>query len=366
MQRDFHYDAVYVLARAAGLSVQASSTISTCSQYVDEAVTRELPRTPDGLGILPEVTAHRVSDLKENTDTEDQRRVWVPFHFLPGAEGDTQSERLVCKRDSAVAQAVVQHAIDGCRKSFGLELVGISAHAYADTFAHWGFSGVSSRWNRVKPGSVSLTNDRPEASTFFVPTLHALLARLDENQGFLIPNFRSAVTGLANLGSLGHAAVAISPDQPFLAWGYEHEDFPDIPRRAQDRMNPIDYLLAAEQLHRFFGEVRRRCPGHADDQVALAFDRIREPVRRVLLHVGDAASRSACWRAAAIAGRFGAIGAIPEYAGAAMEASRAALTTWHRGDESAVEPAYRFYQAAALHRWFVLRDLLPAHQIVLI
>ena len=37
-----------------------------------------------------------------------------------------------------------------------------------------------------------------------------------------------------------------------------------------------------------------------------------------------------------------------------------------RGDESVAQPAYRFYQAAAIHRWFVLRDLLPSHGIVLI
>jgi hypothetical protein len=100
--------------------------------------------------------------------------------------------------------------------------------------------------------------------------------------------------------------------------------------------------------------------------VAVAFEKIPDPVTSVLSHVGDAGSRSERWRAAARAGRFGAIGDIAEYGGPGMEASRAALAGWHRGGASAVEPAYRFYQAAALHRWFVLRDLLPSRGIVLI
>lgn len=365
MQRDFHYDAVYVLARAAGLTAQASTTIATCSEYVDEAIARELPRPPEGLGIVPEVTAHRVSDLKENTDSEDQRRVWVPFHFLPGAEGETLSERLECKRDSAVARAVVQHAIDGATKPFGLELVGITAHVYADTFAHWGFSGVSSRRNRIKPGSVTAGNDRPEAATFFSSKLSALLQRLDANQGVLIPNFRSALSGVANLGSLGHAATSSSPDQPFLVWSYEYESFPDIPARAQDRFNPLHFHEAAQKLHAFFRSVRERCPAHADTTTLTSWDKLSEAVRQVLAHVGDSSSRSEQWRRAAKNGQFGAIGAVPEYGGAAMEASKSELAKWRRGDESAMQPAYRFYQAAAVHRWFVLRDLLPAHGVIL-
>lgn len=365
MQRDFHYDAVYVLARCAGLSPSASLSIATSSQYVDEAVERDLPRPSQGFGILPDVTAHRVSDLIENTDTEDQRRVWVPFHFLPGAEGDTQSERLICRKDGAVAQAVVRHAIEECRKPFGLELVGVTAHAYADTFAHWGFSGVSSRWNRVRPGSVALANESPQASAFFTPLLHRLLAAADARKGNLIPNFRSAVTGAANLGSLGHAAVATSPDQPFLAWSFEYEPFPDIPARAQDRFNTLDYLAAAEKLHAFFVGVRQRRVDPADGP-GIAFDSIRGAVLQVLATVGDSASRSAAWKAAAAAGKFGTTGGVPEFSAAGMDTSRNALADWRRGDEAVSQPAYRFYQAATRHRWFVLRDLLPEHGIVLI
>ncbi len=365
MQADFHYDAIYVLSRCAGLSPSASLTIATCSQYVDEAVERDLPRPPQGFGILPDVTAHRISDLIENTDTEDQRRVWVPFHFLPGGQGDTQSERLICRKDSVVAQAVVRHAIEECRKPFGLELVGITAHAYADTFAHWGFSGVSSRWNRVRPGSVALANESSKASVFFTPLLQRLLAAVDVRQGNLIPNFRSAVTGAANLGALGHAAVATSPDQPFLAWSFEYEPFPDIPTRAQDRLNPLDYLAAAEKLHAFFVSVRERIVDPAC-VTGVAFDSISGAVRQVLAHVGDPAARAAAWKAAAAANRFGNIGSVPEYSVAGMDASRNALAEWRRGDEAVVQPAFRFYQAATRHRWFVLRDLLPEHGIVLI
>ncbi len=365
MQKDFHYDATYVLARCAGLSTSVSEVIATCSQYVDEAVERELPVTPDGFGVRPEVTAHRIGDLKENTDSEDQRQVWVPFHFLPGGEGESQSERLVCKPDSPIARACVDHAVENCKRPYGVELTGVVAHAYADTFAHQGFSGVSSRRNRVKQGSVRLANDRPEASTFFGPLLTALLQRLDPGQGHLIQNFRSAVTGLANLGSLGHASVSICPDQPFLVWSYEYESFDGIPGGGADRINPLDYIDAAQKLHAFFRRIRDARPDLADGQ-GVPFLSIKGAIQSVLNFVGDSAARSERWRKYANDGAFGAIGAIPTYTAAPMEASRAALTSRHTGDEPKREAAYRFYQAATLHRWFVLRDLLPDRGIVLI
>lgn len=87
MQVDFHYAATYALARAAGLGAEAALTIATSSQYVDDATERTIPMGADHFRVEPEVTAHRVDDLRENTSLDDQPRVWVPFHSPPAARG---------------------------------------------------------------------------------------------------------------------------------------------------------------------------------------------------------------------------------------------------------------------------------------
>ena len=94
-----------------------------------------------------------------NIDAEDQRKVWVPFHFIPGNEGDEYTERLVCRKNSDIAQEMVDHHVDLPDKRFYLPLIGITAHVYADTFSHYGFSGVSSRKNRIDSDSLRIVNN---------------------------------------------------------------------------------------------------------------------------------------------------------------------------------------------------------------
>lgn len=267
-------------------------------------------------------------------------------------------------KDSAVARGMVDHAVDHCGRPYGLELVGLTAHVYADTFSHWGFSGVSSRRNRVAPGSVKPSNDNPIAATFFSPKLTRFFERFGPHGG-LVPNFRAALTGAANLGALGHGAVATSPDQPFLVWSYEYESFPDLRGRGQDRINPIDFLDGARALHRFFTRVAEKRPD-ATDATAVPFDQIAPVVRDLIRFVGDADSRAAQWSQAFAAGRLGlsSPGIIPAYDEVGMAASRAAIARTESDPRG--ERAYRFYQGAAVHRTFVLRELLPAHDVVVV
>ena len=84
--------------------------------------------------------------------------------------------------------------------------------------------------------------------------------------------------------------------------------------------------------------------------------------------MGDKGVRSEAWTAAAMEGAFtGAQDEIPPYAGhdwlATLEDWRARQGTDHavRSQEVVESDTFRFYQAAAIHRTFVLRDLLPTH-----
>ena len=152
MQIDMHYYATYTLARAAGIEPDDARIIATSAQFVDDNVAGSHVDFRDGSRIDQEATAHHPIDLS-NRDGRDQRRVWAPFHFIPGNVGDGYTERLKCRMDSLIVRELRDHNLTYADRDFALHLLGITAHVYADTFSHYGFSGVSSRGNRVDNSS---------------------------------------------------------------------------------------------------------------------------------------------------------------------------------------------------------------------
>ena len=168
-------------------------------------------------------------------------------------------------------------------------------------------------------------------------------------------------------GALGHAGVATWPDKPFLVWTavFEHE----VPAREvrQHRDNPKTFLEGCRALHRMFCEVGREAP-HLRERVPTRFGEIEERVQGILATVGDKGVRSDAWKAAAMDGAFTvAPEEIPPYAGhnwlETLEDWRERQGTDRavRSQEVVESDTFRFYQAAAIHRTFVLRDLLPTH-----
>jgi hypothetical protein len=99
----------------------------------------------------------------------------------------------------------------------------------------------------------------------------------------------------------------------------------------------------------------------------IEFDSLESGVARIAATVAEKETRIRVWQAAVQEGRlFHGESRIPEYDSAAMSASRSSLTQLSNASEAAKTPAYRFFQAAAAHRWYVLRDLLPAHGIAIV
>ena len=151
MQIDMHYHAILCLAYAAGFDLDSARQIATASQFVDDNNSdgRSEITFRDGSGLYLNATAHHPSAVIQNLDDEEQRTVWVPFHFIPGNEGNTYMERLIATKDSAISQKVMHFAISQFEKPYALQQLGIASHCYADTFSHYGFSGLSSPLNRV-------------------------------------------------------------------------------------------------------------------------------------------------------------------------------------------------------------------------
>ncbi len=113
MQTDMHYYGTYAMARAAGLNVQNAKTVAYASQYVDDATSNDSEQHEDGGMLEATATSHTNTEAIEHAhfDLDEQRKVWVPFHFFPGNEGKTVSDRLQCVKDGALAQEMVQNHI---------------------------------------------------------------------------------------------------------------------------------------------------------------------------------------------------------------------------------------------------------------
>lgn len=362
MHIDIHYYGTYAMARAAGLKCDVCQTIASAAQFVDANDEDYDVELKDGgrLNIIP--TAHPLTDIKNTALFEkDQRRVWVPFHFLPGNKGNSMSERLICRKDSVIAREMVDHCLSLVDQPFGLYLVGIAAHVYADTFSHYGFSGVSSRWNQVKGDTIVLLNDKRDE----VAEKHFW-----SKYNRIFPNWRTFLDGIKSgvaeeaTGALGHGAALKYPDFPYLQWtfSYEHSGHDPI---TSERDNAETFLEACEELYERF----RTLENHRDPKIDQnrRFDDIRDVVIGILEEKeSDREKRGEIWCSAAKDGHlFARSEDILPYQGKEWKSS---LENMHGSEDSHAalkEPVFQFFRAAAIYRTYVLRDLLPAHNLVL-
>jgi hypothetical protein len=361
MQIDMHYYGTYAMARAAGLKATAVRIIATAAQYVDDNTGDGVLVLRDGARIPHQATAHHVAlrEMDEMLDQDNQRQVWVPFHFLPGNQGTDYTERLVCQPDSVVARAMLDEAIlrakakDICM----LERIGLTAHVYADTFSHWGFSGVSSRRNKVEGDSFAFQGLSPELELHLSSKGKAFFARFGD-QGGLLANLKSFV---GERGALGHGAVATYPDIPYLDWSYTYE-FPGLGRPRRD--NPAWFMAACAALYAVFERLAVARPD-LTDRPARGFDAIKPAIRDILALRKGKDERSEAWQDAAKGGSlFGAPEAIPAYDPEEWVERLALLNEKADSAQALAEPACRFHLAAARHRSWILHELLPDQGLV--
>ncbi|MBF0251888.1 MAG: hypothetical protein HQL35_14800 [Alphaproteobacteria bacterium] len=362
MQRDMHYYGTYAMARAAGLTVETARVIATAAQYVDDNANEKTVRMGDGARIDVMATAHHTFDT-DNIDEKDQRHVWVPFHFLPGNKGASYTERLMCRKDGEMAREMVTHALAKAGEPYAVELMGVTAHVYADTFSHYGFSGISSRRNRVDNTTIELhglgdeieTYIRKKADEFFIE--HG-------KYGGMLENFRAfALDAVEKLsGALGHGSVATYPDRPYLEWSFKYEDGGALSKRD----NRTTFLEGCAALHDMFSRFAAARPD-LKDAAGRKFSTIEGAVKDVLAVQADCDGRIEAWREAVKKGRViaGKGEYIPGYDEKDWHKQCKVLAKWDDSGKALSVPVFRFYQAAAVHRTYVLRELMPAHGLVI-
>jgi hypothetical protein len=165
-------------------------------------------------------------------------------------------------------------------------------------------------------------------------------------------------------GALGHGAVAVLPDLPYLEWEFEYERSSEVSRRN----NTAIYLEACEKLHHVFQTFVSVGHVYDDGTSGVDFSAVKERVKDILSFQHGKAERSEMWRAAFAGGELGIPSGeeIPHYDCASWDRQRDRFRGLDKPDDVADSEVYHFYQAASLHRHYVLRELLPKHGLVVI
>ena len=359
MQLDMHYYGTYAMARAAGLKMNVARIIASAAQFVDDNAEKESIDFRDGGRVDAEATAHHAFDRK-NIDLEDQRKIWVPFHFLPGNEGKSYTERLICRMNSRVVREMTAFNLSLSDQPYAMPLMGITAHVFADTFSHYGFSGVSSRRNKADNDSFRFYDLGPKMEKYILAKAKNFRENYAKESGFL-DNVKSWFAESLS-GALGHGAALTFPDRPYLVWQFDYEE----PRQASPvRNNPQTFLEGCRGLHDLFRRFAEARPDMAESDF-VPFADIEGTVAGILNLQAPMNGRIKAWRNAAKGGRIFATGseAIPTYNAARWLNQRDNLRRERQSDAATGLAIYRFYQAAAVHRTHVLRNLLPSHSLV--
>ena len=361
MQIDMHYYGTYAMARAAGLTPEAAKIVATAAQFVDDNAQKETIEFKDGGRLDAEATAHHAFNFK-NIDREDQRKIWVPFHFLPGNQGSSYTERLVCRMNSPILGDMLKFTLSQVeqKEQFALQLIGIAAHVYADTFAHYGFSGISSRRNKIDGNSFEFSGLSPEMEDYIEMKADKFRENYPKEEG-LLANVKSWFAETFS-GALGHGAAVTFPDRPYLVWKFDYE-YPET-TPSPLRNNPETFLQGAHALHEFFSQVAKTNPEFAGGN-QMKFSAIELEVKAIIEKEGKKKKRILAWQNAARQGAlFEPAGPIPAYNADSWLNQRSQLKRRKNSSDARNTAFFRFYQAASVYRVHLLRHVLPDHGLV--
>ncbi len=358
MQIDMHYYGTYCLARAAGINEESARIIAYAAEFVDDNVAATVDTHDDGSQLYAVPTAHHAGDIS-NREDDDQRYIWVPFHFIPGVTGNAFTEQLICTKNSDISQLMISNHASKGDEAFGLHLLGIATHVYQDTFAHYGFSGVSSRRNKVDGDSFVLTQDDAVVEAILGRTFGEWASQY----GGLVKNIRSRISGFAELysGALGHGGVASYPDLPFLQWQFTYEQSGETVFHD----NPATYLESAELLHGIFSQYAKQNPSCQGDTTA-SWSEIAKMVEWIFSQQGNKWDRADVWKSCAEEGVFGKAETVPEYDKDDWNDQCSDFEDLKSGSDGTELDVHRFYRAASYHVHYVLRELLPDHGLVVV
>lgn len=360
MEIDFHFGVTYVVSRIAGLDHEQAQTVATCSQYVDDTVNSGVLKFKTGEAYYRINTAHDNLDYRITLPIEE-RRVWLPFHFLPGNEhtGSHKQDyfnRIVCRPNSAVAQAMNRNCILKKDRPFGLHQLGITAHVFIDTWAHQGFAGINHPVNTVS--KINLINPAEKKTFLKVLKSGGLKAAFLH---FILP---IASDLLSIWFPMGHGAALHYPDHPFRLWSYKN-GHGDLIKRD----NPKDFLEAANELCKL---IQRFIQKNPDAVVPGLPSQDKELMKTMIQKITDedGQKRNDAWLKAIRNGSFSFGASDPRYTSSgpgswkfeALGTTEARIGHCEKFEfkpEFLVSNWKLFHDAAKAHQYEMLTEILP-------
>jgi hypothetical protein len=354
MNIDFHYGVVYIASRIGGMAAGDALTVAHACQYVDDATTAGILRFEGGETFERFATAHKMFDYA-NTENDQNRLVWAPFHFLPAGEGDTLQEKAVCRPDSVVAREMVRRAIRQRGAETALHRLGVTLHTYVDTWAHQGFSGIESPANRVH---LLESQDCTRKGWF---------ARLKLATQHLIEHVEEDVLTIAL--PVGHGAALHYPDQPWAKWHYidgrnafvERHNLPEFVQAAEMACRAVRAYVAEREDF----ETQPGLPPNVKEALTELLDTNRNlDDNQRLKTICDVVSRG---------GIPGLQESIPQYVAKGPGSWKCNATGLQFDDDTGDKPQwtdafeksdYRlFHDAVKEHRFVTTQEILPAHGV---
>jgi len=267
MQLDYHYYVIYHLARLAGFKRADAETIAYASQYVDDATESE-PIEP-----FPDQHFDTVRTAHYNLEAFDwnvQKKIYMPFHFLPNKirwESPPDFSYITQPAHEDEAELASMLFKDACGENnwrFRLIRLGVALHTVADTFAHFGFSGRHHDENNV--GRIWLAKD----GGWELKILESYVADI------FVPR-------------IGHVEALEYPDWPYLTWRYTNN------RGKKKLRNNLDYSLRGVRLIYHFLKTAKSPSTESTD---LDDDHPGElnSIRKLLKRKGDLKRRCKRWK----------------------------------------------------------------------
>ena len=348
MQTDFHFYAIYALARATGFIPGNAHIIAYASQHTDDAKYEHALEFKNGGRFQQVLTGHKFfhpDAIKDDTCY----RIWAPFHFLPGNVGVDFYERMLARSGSTIAQRLVDDLVASNSKPYMLHRLGIVLHTYADTWSHQNFLGLV----REDLNDVKRLNVAGETQAWFKSFLKKLKEQILEY----------------GAPKLGHAQAGTIPDEPYREWKYENDK-----GRKFDISNVDRALDAAQSCYRVFMKFLDSFPGFSNTPL-VPWQDIATKMRDLFETKGDLEDRIKAWKNAISGGEFrfkpqGIDTALTyddrEWFREAVKVEKApgVPEQYVRNPGFETSNWKRFHDAAAFHRFTVLHEILPEYGMI--